>query len=113
MVVRCQTADDVSAARSAISGVFDGVGLVLSAKVLTLPVRLARGTGNRTTNLDDRLAFCFFFDCRRRIFRWICRKWIGGRVRNSVFPRLRRQDDDVLVGHDSAVGEDQAIAVGA
>jgi hypothetical protein len=39
MIVRCQTADDVSAAGSAVSGIFDGVGLALSAKLL-IAIRL-------------------------------------------------------------------------
>ena len=39
MIVRRQTTDDVSATGSAVSGVFDSVGLVLSVEVLTSSVR--------------------------------------------------------------------------
>jgi len=46
MIVRCETADDVSAIGSAVSGVFDGVGLVSSAIILTTLVRLTRSLNN-------------------------------------------------------------------
>jgi hypothetical protein len=63
MIVQCQTADDVSAAGSAVSGVFDGVGLGSSVEILILLGQRRR----QGTYLDDRFAFGFFFDRRRGI----------------------------------------------
>jgi hypothetical protein len=116
MIVQCQTADDVSAAGSAVSGVFDGVGLGSSVKVQQRLCSLTQSRAmeaDKKTYLDDRFAFGFFFDRRRRILWWICGQWVDGWIRSSVFPGTRRQNDDVLIGHDSSVGEDQAVAVDA
>jgi hypothetical protein len=65
------------------------------------------------THLNNRRAFSLFLDQRSRILDWMYRQRIYGRIRAFVFSWRRRQNDNVLIGQDSAVRENQAFAVDA